>query len=64
MGKILSITIRIVLDFVKAISRTINRPHVLVAYFSAEIKAPDDLRHYNTHVHTSACVIRKNLNVY
>ena len=53
-----------ILNFVKAISRTINRPHVLLAYFSAEIKAPDDLRHYNTYVHTSACLMHNNLNVY
>ena len=29
-------------DFIRAISRAKNRPHVLVAYLSAEIKIPDD----------------------
>ena len=30
-------------DFAKTISRSKNKPHVLMAYLSAELKTPDDL---------------------
>ena len=35
--------------FVKAISSAKNKPHVIVAYLSAELKTPDDLRRNNTN---------------
>ena len=47
----------IFVDFVKAISIAINRPQMLVAYFSTELKTLHDLGPNNTHVHISTCVI-------
>ena len=44
-------------DFVKAISRAQNRPHVLVAYLSAELTTPDHLIRYNTNVDVSVCLM-------
>ena len=41
-----------------------SRPRMLVAYLRAEIKTPDDLRRYNTHVHISVCLLHKRINVY
>ena len=52
-----------ILDFIEAISRAINRPHVLVTYFNAELKTPDHHTCNNTNllisvdlVHNRVCV--------
>lgn len=47
----------------RAFSRAKNRPHVLVAYLSSEIKTPDDVRRYNTHVHINVCLMHNYINV-
>ena len=51
-------------DFVKAIARAENRPHVLVAYLSADLKTLDDLLRYNTNVHISVCLMHNCICVY
>ena len=52
-----------ILDFVKAIFRTKNRPHVLMAYLSTELKNPDHLIGYITNIHVSVCLMQNCLRL-
>lgn len=50
-------------DFVKAISRAKKRPHTILAYFSAELKTPDNLLCYTTNVRVM-CLMHNGIGVY
>ena len=54
-------------DVVKAISRSKNRPHVLVAYLMENLKlriTPINLRRYFTNVHISVNLVQNWICLY